>query len=163
MKLYGQCRFAPCSQTEALLVRHGLDSIWRGRLYRESYAPGCWLNPAVPVPFRLTHDDDETTIGQVTAVAASGHWHHASFIIDDPTPDVRERVKVGARVSLGAQSLRRYEDTELRLVRHTLVMPEEIALVEDGAIAGHVGATVTRVWGPPKATRESKADEIIHG
>ena len=49
------------------------------------------------------------------------------------------------------------------LVRHTLVMPEEIALVEDGAIAGHVGATVTRVWGPPKATRESKADEIIHG
>jgi hypothetical protein len=163
MKLHGQCRFAPCSQTEALLVRHGLDTLWRGRLYRESYAPDCWLNPSVPVPFRLTHDDDETTIGQVMAVAASGQWHHASFMIDDPTPEVRERLKVGARVSLGAQSLRCYEDTEPNVVRHTLVRLEEIVLVEDGAIPGILGARITdlrEVKADPKpATRTAPAQD----
>jgi hypothetical protein len=64
-------------------------------------------------------------------------------MVDDPTPEVRERVKVGARVSLGAQSLRRYEDTEPNVVRHTLVRLEEIALVDDGEIAGFIGARIT--------------------
>jgi hypothetical protein len=136
-----QRRLWPCSETERLLVRHGLETIWRGKLYRESYAPGCWLTPSEPVPFRLTHDGE--TIGQVKAIAASGQWHHAAFMVDDPTPEVRERVKVGARVSLGAQSLRRYEDTEPNVVRHTLVRLEEIALVDDGEIAGFIGARIT--------------------
>jgi hypothetical protein len=133
-------RISVCSETERLLVRHGLESIWRGRLYRESYSPSCWLDPAAPVPFRLAHDGE--TIGHVTALAASGQWHHALFVVDDPTPEVRERVKVGARVSLGAQSLRRYENTDPNVVRHTLVRLEEIALVDDDAVAGFIGARI---------------------
>jgi hypothetical protein len=145
MKLYGQCRLAPCSHTGRDLIRSAQQSLWNHRLYYESFAPGCWLNSNEPVPLRLVHDDDETTIGQVTAIATSGQWHVAGFVVDDPTPEVRERVKVGVRVSLGAQSLKRFEDTEPNVVRHEVVRLEELVVLEPGALAGYPDARITSV------------------
>jgi hypothetical protein len=161
MKLYGQCRFAPCSHTDRDLIRSAQQTLWNHRLYYESYSPACWLNPNEPVPLRLTHDDDETTIGQVTAIATSGQWHVAGFVVDDPTPEVRERVKVGARVSLGAQSLRRYEDTEPNVVRHELVRLEELVVVEPGALAGYVDARITSMHKPKTQTKPQPPVRII--
>jgi hypothetical protein len=144
-------RLCPCSQTEALAVPHGLDTMFDGsrgrRLYRESYAPDCWLPFTQKVPFRLGHDTG--AIGEVTVVAAHGRWHYGSALIDGHSDALnkfaRERMKPGARISLGGRSVTWYEDPDLRIVRHTKVKLEEVALVRDGEIPGFIGAEITDV------------------
>jgi hypothetical protein len=78
-------------------------------------------------------------------------------------PLVRERVKVGARISLGARSLTRSERHEPNIVRHLACRLKEIVLVDDGVPAGYIGAVITDLREakpePPKLEREG---EIIH-
>ena len=121
--------------------------------------------PTNPVPFRLSHDGE--TVGHVIAMTAFKEWHYADVAIEDgPLQKLAlERVKPGAHVSLGARSLSRYENKDLCIVRHTVCRLDEIALVGDGEIAGHIGAMVTRVWRPkPVASRAvATPGEIIGG
>lgn len=151
-------RLAPCSQTERLAVRHSAQTLFDGKhgtmLYRESYAPECWLAPAKPVPFNLGHDGD--TVGHVVVIASQGAWHHGSAVIEDGPlqPLARQLIKVGSRVSLAARSIRRDDDADLRVVRHRLCRLDEVALVREGEVAGFLEAKVTRVFEP--ATRPSR-------
>jgi hypothetical protein len=145
-RFYCDCKFAPCSQTPLLAVRHGLETIWNGGLYRESFSPDCWLARATPATVQLSHDDE--VVGEISAVVASGQWHHATLVLDD-RPLVRERFRRGARISVGCRSIHREQDDDLRIVRHTLAALDHIAPVLDGQVAGHIGAVVTRVWEAP--------------
>src|SRR3954466_1758410 len=90
------------------------------RLYRESYAPTCWLPRSEPAPVRLHHGGP--AIGHVTVTTTHNGWHHAALVIEDAPlqPLARELVTPGARVSLGATSISRYENTDLRLVPPTV-------------------------------------------
>jgi hypothetical protein len=142
----GSCRFAPFSESERRAVPDGLDTIWEGRLYRESFGD-CWIaRPASsPATVRLSHDGPD--VGTISVVVAHGKWHVADFVIPEGPLQARalERIRPGAPVSLEAESLRRYEDTDLRIVRHSLAKLNHIALVGRDEIAGHVGAVVTAV------------------
>jgi hypothetical protein len=150
---YAECKFAPCSQTEDRIVWDGLETLFDGergvKLYRESFAPDAWLvrDPANPPTFQLSHDGE--VVGEVATIIAHKEWFIADVRLKDE-PRVRERVRPGAKVSLGARSIRRYENADLRLVRHELAQLEHIALVDAGSIPGYIGAVVTRVREPPK-------------
>lgn len=165
MKLHATCRFAPCSQTDRLIVRHGLETLHKGRLYRESFAPHAFMNTSAPATFQLSHDGP--TVGHIVAVTASDRWFYAGFVVDTEDAELqalaRERVKRGARVSPGFRSLRRDQDDDLCLIRHGLAILEEISLVDPGAVAGYIGAVVTDVHEiqPEPATLE-RAEEIVH-
>jgi hypothetical protein len=153
-KLLVECRFAPCSQTSDRIVRDGLETIYAGQLFRESFAPDCWISGRRPATFQLSHNGD--AVGEVTAVINHRVWHIASMVVDD-TPMVRERVRRGARVSLDARSIKRDEDSDLRLVRHTLAKLNHIALVNPGQVQGHLGAVITYVREMKPAKREHPA------
>jgi hypothetical protein len=142
MSLLAQVKFAPCSQTPDRIVWDGLETLWDGRLYKESWAPNAWLKRETLPTFKLSHDGDD--VGEVVIVIAHNEWHIADCILED-RPIVRELVTPGARVSLEARSLKRYEDSDLRLVRHTIADLQHIALVKKGEIPGYLGAVVTSV------------------
>jgi hypothetical protein len=162
---FAECRFAACSQTQDRIVWDGAQTLYTGergrKLYRESFAPNCWLrDPDNPPTVQLSHDGE--TVGQVGVVIAHNEWHIATLILED-LPIVRERFKVGAKVSVGCHSLKRHEDSDLRLVRHTVARLDHIALVNPGEIQGHIGATITNVRDAPKPTRREPADQpAIH-
>jgi hypothetical protein len=156
---YAEVKFAPCSQTRDRIVWDGLETLFDGargvKLYRESFAPDAWLahDPASPPTFQMCHEGE--VIGEVATVIAHGGWFIADVRVNDE-PRVRERVRPGAKVSVGAQSIRRYEDADLRLVRHELAKLDHIALVEPGAIPGYIGAVVTSVREAPRSKRASR-------
>jgi hypothetical protein len=145
-RFYGECRFAPCSETDRLAVRHGIETRYDGRLYRESFAPDCWAAKAGPATIRLGHDGED--VGLVVVVASHGQWHHASFVIEDGPllALAREQIVVGAKVSLDCRTWKPDEDHDLRLVRHELAWLNHIAILQPGDVPGHAGAIVTRVW-----------------
>jgi hypothetical protein len=143
----GSCRFAPFSESERRAVPDGLDTIYEGQLFRESFAGDCWIaRPASsPATFRLSHDGPD--VGSISVVVAHGKWHLADFVIPEGPLQARalERIRPGAPVSLDARSLKRFQDDDLRIVRHSLAQLNHIALVGRDEIAGHVGAVVTAV------------------
>jgi hypothetical protein len=158
-------KLVPCSETESLALPQGLDTIYEGRLYRESYAPECWIRPYGHVPFKLHHDG--ATIGRVTVMVAHKGWHIGTAVVEDgPFLSLaRSMVKPGSKISVGATSLRRYENADLRIVRHNVCKLEEVALVRENEIPGFIGAVVTGVSEPkPKpAPAKERAKPVTHG
>lgn len=146
MSLLVSCRFA-AHTTRDRVARDGLETLYEGQLVRESFGSDCWIARSAPATFELDHDGE--VVGQVGAVIVQREWWIADSYLED-TPVVRERVRVGARVSVGARSLRRYEDADLRLVRHEIAILEHIALVGDHQVPGYVGAVITSVRELPK-------------
>lgn len=139
MSLLVEMRFAACSE-RGRIVRNGIDT-WRedGRIYRESFAPAAFVRGGRAPTFRLHHDGPD--VGEVRVIVNHGRWFIADALVED-TPAVREAVKVGAKVSLQARSLKRHEDHDLRLSHHELARLEHIALVAPGQRAGYLdGAT----------------------
>jgi hypothetical protein len=112
-RFYAEVRFAPCSQSPFLAVRHGIETRYGNNLYRESFAAGCWAASEQPATFRLSHDGED--VGRVVAVVDHGAWHHASVVIEDgPLYErARERVVVGAAVSLDGRSFKPDQDDDL--------------------------------------------------
>jgi hypothetical protein len=51
-----------------------LDTVYEGSLYRESFAPSCWIASEKPATFQLSHDGE--TLGEIGAVFAAGQWHY---------------------------------------------------------------------------------------
>jgi hypothetical protein len=163
LRFHGAARFAPCAETDALMVRHGIETRYGKELYRESFAADCWAAKAEPATIRLGHDGAD--VGRVIAITPHREWHHASFVVD--TEDnallelAREQIVVGAKVSLDCRSLKPHKDDDLRLVRHTLAWLNHIAIVQPDEVAGHPGAIVTTVWqSKPKPFMEG---EVITG
>jgi hypothetical protein len=155
-RFFAECRFAPCSETDRLAVRHGLQTLHEGRLFRESFAPGCWLPRETPATVQLSHDGE--VVGEIGAVIAHKDWHLATLVLED-RPIVRERFKPGARISVGAKSIRRDQDDDLRIVRHRICQLEHIAPLLDGQTPGHIGAKITRVWEPTVKREPSTRDD----
>jgi hypothetical protein len=145
---FADAKIAPCSQTWRQSVRHGLRTLHEGSLYTESFAPDCWLKRSTPVPFRLGNDGE--TIGEISVIVPMKEWFHASVAVyDGPLAEVaREKVRPGAKVSIGFRELVRDQDRELLILRHTLARMDELALLDERDIPGHIGATITRVYEP---------------
>jgi len=102
------------------------DGIWR-----ESFAPGAFLAASEPVPVTLQHDGP--TIGHVTVVTACREWHLADMLIE--AHDGRlDRVRVRTPVSIDARSVRRDDDDDLRIRRHTLVRLDAVAILGAGEV-----------------------------
>lgn len=163
-RFFVEFKLCPCSQTADRIVYDGLDTLWEGRLYRESYAPDAFLRRAKPARFRLRHDSG--TIGIVNVLVAHREWFHGTAVVEDgPLNKIaRDRIKVGTKVSLGARSLQRYENPDLRLVRHELCELEEVALVGPDQVPGFIGAVVTHVReAPAPATTVVTRAETIQG
>jgi hypothetical protein len=167
-RFHGECRFAPCSETPFLAVRHGIETRYEGQLYRESFAPDCWAAKAESATIRLGHDGED--VGRVVVVTSHGPWHHASFVIEDGPllALAREQIVVGAKVSLDCRTWKPDEDHDLRLVRHGLAWLNHIAILQPGEVPGHAGAVVATVWEPkPKPALDlggyvlREGDEVI--
>lgn len=156
---FADCRFAPCSETDRLAVPHGLETLWHGELYRESFAPSCWLTGRTPT-FQLGHDGE--AVGEVNAVVAHREWHHATLVLED-RPVIRERVRAGAPISVCFRSLKRDKWELPRVLRHRLCFLDHIALLERNDVPGHIGAQITHIWEPPTATEPASAARTVDG
>jgi hypothetical protein len=168
-RFYADAKIAPCSDSDRLAVRHSCQTLYKHQLYRESFSPDCWMTAGRPVPLRIDHDGE--TIGEIGVIASYGAWHHAALVVED-MPLAREKVRPGAKLSIGFRSVRREENIDLRIVRHTLVFLDEIALIGEHDVAGHIGAVVTRVYEPKPRTAGSvvvdgvtlkPGEELIYG
>lgn len=161
MRLLVSCRFAPCSETPFLAVRHATDVAEVDGIWRESYAPDCWLagrhNPEV----QFGHDSD--AIGLVVVITSHEGWHHADMTIDTDDPAALERIKVGAPVSLGARTIRRDDDVHLHIRRHTLAQLQHIAIARHGEIAKISGAKITSVRRMADATPATSDADWLAG
>jgi hypothetical protein len=155
-RLLVSCRFAPCSETDALKVRHAADVAELDGTWRESYAPDCWLAGGQNAEVQFGHDTE--AIGQVVVVAARGAWHFADLVVDTDDPAALERIKVGAPVSLGGRMINRDEDIDLRLRRVTLAQLQHIAIARPGELARLAGAKITSVTASKTKPRSASVD-----
>lgn len=154
MRLDISVRFAPCSESQALAVRQGLDTLddETRLLVRESFAPDAFANGGRGAVFRLGHEDE--TVGHVVCIAARDGWYHADVRVNVPDDDealcarVRREVVPGARVSPGFFSIDAYRHDGARVVRHRSALLDDISILGRNDVPGYVGATVVSVEQP---------------
>jgi hypothetical protein len=137
-------RVAPCSQTPFLAVRHGLEIVDADdcQTWRESFAPGSFLARATPAPVTLRHDGP--TIGHVTLVTDFREWHLADMLVE-AEDELLDRVKIGTPVSIDARSVKRDDDSDLRIRRHSLVRLDAVAVLGRGEVPYYEHAKITGV------------------
>ncbi len=153
MKLLASAQFAPCSRTDHPrdLIRRDARTLYEGRPMYETFAPGCWSDRGRGAELQLGHDGP--AIGHVAVIIDRAGWHICDLLVelddDDPlVPVVRERLRVGAPVSVGCLSSDCREDpdwTGVGTVRHTEATLDHIALLARGEHPGFADARVTTV------------------
>lgn len=152
MRLAVECRFAPCSATPRLAVRHAARTIEHGEGLFESFAPDAFGIYSRGAPFQLSHDGP--VVGHVVNITDAGQWlvadAHVKLEDDDPVCALaREMIRPGARVSPGFTVLR--EDRtdmgsdSVDVVRYEQAHLDEISLVKRGDIPGYLDARITAV------------------
>ncbi len=162
IRLFVSARIAPCSQTDRLKFRHALDVVERdGIVWHESFSPDCWLAAGQGAEVSIGHDT--TAIGTVVVCAARENWHYADIVIDDPTPETLRLIRVGAPVSIGARTIRRDEDLDLRVKRHTMAQLQHIAIGAPGQLGAFPGAKITSVRAESTLASKSKPKLALAG
>jgi hypothetical protein len=158
-RLLVDARIAPCSETEALAVRHACDVAMEGAVWRESFAPGAFIVGGAGAKVTARHDGP--TIGHVALVVDHGGWHVADLVLDleDDLPDL---IQPGRPVSIDARSIRRDDDEDLHIRRHTLVQLQAVALLADGERPWYPEAKIISVRQLP-ARREPTVGVECHG
>ncbi len=166
MRLLAEARFAPCSRADHPrdLIRRDARTLYEGRPMYETFAPGCWSDKGRGAELQLGHDGP--VIGRVNVVIARNGWFLADCLVelddDDPlVPVVRERLRVGAPVSVGCRSFKCREDpdwTGVGTVRHEEATLEHVAILARGEHPGFADARVTTVRElKPEPKREQPA------
>jgi hypothetical protein len=150
MRLFVEARFAPCSETEFLAVRHGVEVVEADGNWRESFAADAWLAAGQGARVQLGHDGLD--VGAVVCVVQRDGWHVADFVVEAGDPDVLRHVHVGRAVSIDARSVRRDDDDFVRIRRHRLAQLKAIAILNPGQHPGYEGAEITRIREVAQAT-----------
>ncbi len=144
-RLHVSARFAPYSATPELAVRHAVDVAHTDGMYRESFAPQCWLASDRPASVQFDHDTAD--VGQVIVVAGVDRWWYADMQVESDDAALLERCVVGNPVSIGARVLTRMTTThtDTRVCRHRGAWLEHIAILKPGSLPGYRGAKITAV------------------
>lgn len=153
MRYFVECRFAPCSESERLAVRHGVEVVETDGIWRESFAPGCWLVGGTGARVTLGHDGRD--VGYVVCVIPRDGWHYADLVLEDDEP---LRIRNGHPVSIDARSIKRSDDEFIHLRRHTLAQLQAIALVLPGDVPCYADAKITRVREVPAPVHHGELD-----
>jgi|tagenome__1003787_1003787.scaffolds.fasta_scaffold20900887_1 hypothetical protein len=154
-RLLVSARIAPCSETPFLAVRHALEIVDPDdcQVWRESFASGAFLAAPKPVPVVLSHDG--LTIGTVSIVVPFREWHVADMLIE-AEDDQLDRVRPGTAVSIDARSVKRTDDADLRIRRHSLIRLDAVAILGAGEVPYYEHAKIT-------AVRELPAPRMAEG
>lgn len=143
MRLLVSCRFAPYSQTPRLAARHGLPVVEPDATWHESFGPGAWLLGGSGAQIQFGHDT--APVGSVVVVAARDRWWEADVVVESDDPQVLERIRVGAPVSVGFNPLRSDDNLRSHVRQHRLARLQHIAILRRGEIPAYVGAKITSV------------------
>lgn len=150
MTLVAECRFAPHAATSRDAIYNGRTGVEVDRCWIESFGDDCWLLQGRDATLQVDHDTED--VGKVTLLYRAGGWWWATVEVEDEHVDkVRDLLKPGRPVSIGAQRLRYDDDHTIGIRQHRLCKLEHIALVPDGKHPGYADAAVTKVWERTKA------------
>jgi hypothetical protein len=168
-------RVAPASTDWREAIRNGVQVIDDGRTWLETFADDAFLPDTDRVPVLLGHHRTDKPVGWIASRTVHNGWHVAAFTLDHSrslSAVALDRLRVGAPVSIGAESLRRDKQLiEDGVMRHTLARFDELTIVAPNEQPAYRGAQITQILESPAARGSSPSDRapaaagevVLHG